>query len=137
MALGEKLRNTRENVLNIAAVDMAGRLGISQTTVSFIETGRRRAPKKLLEPIAREYGLALEEVKSMWIADEFAEEGDDEITEEILSPSNIFPLLEIIVRKQINPLTKSDLDALVRTQNLLPKAMSEDFILLFLHHRKS
>ena len=136
MTLGEKLRKTREEMIGVNGVEMARRLGLNTTVLSFIETGRRRANKKHLEPIAREYGLPLEEVKALWVADTFSEENDGESEDELSSPSNLFPLLEIIVRRQINPIMRSDLDALIRTQALFQKPMSEEFIIFFLEHRK-
>ncbi len=119
--------------MGITSVEMAKRLEISSSALSFIETGRRKAQKKLLGSIAREYGIDIEEVKNLWIADVFVEAPDDD---EESPNSNLFPLLEVIVREAIDPITKADLDTLIRTQAMLPKQMTQQLILLLLQHRK-
>src|SRR4051794_37470618 len=59
--VGERLRALRrERELTLA--DIAGRTGVSVSTLSRLESGERRPTLELLLPLARAYGVTLDEL---------------------------------------------------------------------------
>lgn len=61
MRLGEFIKEYRKNNV-ITQNEMAERLGITKTALSYVETCRRKAGPKIMKAIARELNLDIREV---------------------------------------------------------------------------
>ncbi|MHA6630803.1 helix-turn-helix domain-containing protein [Pseudonocardia sichuanensis] len=60
-AVGPRLRTLRRN-RRITLADLSATTGISESTLSRLESGRRRANLELLLPLARAYGVPLDDL---------------------------------------------------------------------------
>lgn len=60
-AVGPRLRSLRRQ-RNLTLADLAEKTGISQSTLSRLESGRRRADLQLLLPLAAAYGTPLDDL---------------------------------------------------------------------------
>lgn len=60
--IGERIRYLRKDILNLTLVEASARLGISNPSLSAIETGKNNPSNQTIRSICREFG-----VNEMWL----------------------------------------------------------------------
>lgn len=72
MLFGNKLRQLRENQ-NLVLRKVAAKLDIDTATMSKIERGDRYARREHLPILAKLFGISVEELKTLWLAEKVCE----------------------------------------------------------------
>lgn len=55
--IGERIRQLRKDTLNLTLVEASARLGISNQSISAIETGKNNPSDQTIRSICREFGV--------------------------------------------------------------------------------
>lgn len=91
MTLGQKIRQTRQGQV-IPVTEFARRLGVTAAHISDIEHGRRMPNLNLLEEIAKQLKIPIEELRAL----------DGRIDDDLRIQAEKTPAVAVLLRKIIN-----------------------------------
>lgn len=106
-AIGERIRQLRKDTLNLTLVEASSRLGISNQSLSAIETGKNNPSDQTIRSICREFG-----VREKWLRS-----GEGSMYMQLTPDQERAVFLASVTAGESSPEVNAFIDALKATPN--------------------